>query len=386
MLKIVLIAFASILLFGCDKASSSVTATSTTEAASNGSSSALDPALVGRWIAASPWSTPAGAMDTAFFSASRIQCPGFSGQGSFTASNGHIGYNGTYTVDYAANADTLWMETVLSTQSDATIYKATARVFIRRTNDSLHVDSVSVSDLNELRLGKQFDAELRANTTEYPLYTSDTTVYVYVQNVFDKVSATIPASEKPSYPFQKVLMIDNDSVVKAFAVPGGYIYVYTGLIKALKNENELAAVLAHEITHVTHHHYRNQLAKQYGVQTLASLLTGTNSQVAQVAAGLAGLSFSRDDEYDADNSGTSLIGTAGYNPLGVATFFERQGTGSTITILSTHPNNADRVAKVEAQVNASATLKALAYGSDGNPRTDDLQLVGTFSTLKAKFP
>ncbi len=246
--------------------------------------------------------------------------------------------------------------------------------------------SVFVSEADELRLGQQFDADLRANSTEYPLYTSDPSVGAYVQNVFDKVSAAIPSDERPSYPLQKVQMIDKDSVVNAFAVPGGYIYVYTGLIRALKNENELAAVLGHEISHVTHHHYRNQLAKQYGVQTLVSLLTGTNSQVAQVAAGLAGLSFSRDDEYDADNSGTSLIGTAGYNPLGVATFFERQGTGSTITILSTHPDNADRVAKVKAQVNGSSSLKALAYGSDGNPRTDNLQLVGTFSTLKAKFP
>ena len=325
-------------------------------------------------------------MDTAFFSASRIQCPGFSGQGSFTASNGHIGYNGTYTVDYAANADTLWMETVLSTQSDAKIDKATARVFVRRTNDPMHVDSVFVSEADELRLGKQFDADLHANASEYPLYTSDPSVGAYVQNVFDKVSAAIPASEKPSYPFQKVLMIDNDSVVNAFAVPGGYIYVYTGLIRALKNENELAAVLGHEISHVTHHHYRNQLAKQYGVQTLVSLLTGTNIQVAQVSAGLAGLSFSRDDEYDADSTGTYLIGGSGYNSLGMATFLERASTGISVTMFSTHPDNADRVAKVKAQVNASASLKALAYGSDGNPRTDDLQLVGTFSTLKAKFP
>jgi len=250
------------------------------------------------------------------------------------------------------------------------------------------VGAAFVSDADELRLGQQFDADIhnKSSKSYQPIYTADPSVQAYVQNVFDKVISGSPSSDLPSYPLQKVQMIDNDTVVNAFAVPGGYIYVYTGLIKALLNENELAAVLGHEITHVLHHHYRKQLAEQYGVETLVSMLTGSNSQVAQVASSLVGLSFSRDDEYDADNNGTTLIGAVGYNPLGVATFFKRQGTGSTITILSTHPDNTDRVAKVTAQVNASATLKALAYGSDGNPRTDDLQLVGTFSTLKAKFP
>ena len=246
--------------------------------------------------------------------------------------------------------------------------------------------SVFVSEADELRLGQQFDADLRANSTEYPLYTSDPSVGAYVQNVFDKVSAAIPSDERPSYPLQKVQMIDKDSVVNAFAVPGGYIYVYTGLIRALKNENELAAVLGHEISHVTRHHYRNQLAKQYGLQTLVSLLAGSNSQVAQVAAGLAGLVFSRDDEHDADSCSTAFMGRTGYSPLGMATFLERASTGISTTILSTHPDNSARVTGIKAQVNADPVLKALAYGSDGNPRTDNLQLVGTFATLKAKFP
>jgi beta-barrel assembly-enhancing protease len=251
------------------------------------------------------------------------------------------------------------------------------------------VGAMFVSEADELRLGQQFDADLRANHTEYPLYTSDASVGLYVQDVFNKVVAGIPKDEMPtSYSFQKIQMIDKDTVVNAFAVPGGYIYVYTGLIKALKNENELAGVLAHEITHVTHHHYRNQLAEQYGIQTLVSMLTGSNSQVSAVATTLIGLKLSRDDESDADKNGTAIIGSSlvGYNPLGIATFFERQGNSGSILWLSTHPDNATRVTAVKAQVNADANLKALAYGSDGNPRTDNIQLVGTFSTLKAKFP
>ncbi|MEN9355134.1 MAG: hypothetical protein RL318_2459, partial [Fibrobacterota bacterium] len=198
--------------------------------------------------------------------------------------------------------------------------------------------------------------------------------------------AAIPASEMPGYSFQKVQLIDRPDVVNAFAVPGGYVYVFTGTLKAMENESELAAVLGHEITHVTHHHYRDQLAKQYGLQTLVSMLEGDSSSVSQIAQSLLNLKHSRDDEFDADKGATSLAGDAGWNPLGVANFFARMG-GSGIDWLLTHPDSKDRVDAVTAQVKESAVLSALAWSDAAKSvaRSDNYDLFGgAFATFKAQ--
>lgn len=222
------------------------------------------------------------------------------------------------------------------------------------------VGSMFVSEADEQRLGQQFDADLKKNPAKYPL-SKDMAMTAYVQGVFDEIHKAMPSDEVPGYGFQKVQLIDDSATANAFAVPGGYIYVYTGILKAMDDESELAAVLGHEISHVTHHHYRNQLAKQYGVQTLVSLLGGDSSMVSSVAQSLLALKFSRDDEYDADNNGTKLAGTAQWSPLGVAHFFERMPTTGMPDVLSTHPDAGDRVVAVQAQVKKSATLGPLAY-------------------------
>jgi beta-barrel assembly-enhancing protease len=340
-----------------------------------GASSNVDPALIGRWISATP-SNPLTNRDTANIAVDRIQTPYFSAKGSgFTARDGRIGFQGNYSEDYEVSGDTLWLEFVLSSESDGKVNRARAQLYLRRTTDTVAPAVVAVSEADDVRLGKQFDADLRANSAEYPLY-SGAELTSYVQGVMDMVAAAIPASEKPGYPLQKVQLIDKPGVINAFAVPGGYIYVYTGLLKALDNESELAALLGHEITHVTHHHYRNQLAKLYGIETLVGLLRGDATAVSLVAANLVALKFSRDNEFDADKTATLMAGSAGWNPLGVATFFARLD-GSGFDWIFTHPASSDRVAAVNAQVNSNAALKALAA------RTDNLELVGDFAAIKA---
>ena len=229
----------------------------------------------------------------------------------------------------------------------------------------LHCSSVSslfVSDADEERLGAQFDAQLRADPKKYPLYNTSTAngaaVRAYVQAVFDKVASQVPADEKPAYSFKSVQIIADPATVNAFAVPGGYVYVYTGILLNVQNESELAAVLGHELTHVVHHHYRTQLAEQYGMQVLADMLGGDSSQVSQIAQSLLSLKFSRDDESDADQNGTVLVGRAGYNPMGIATFFQRMPSVG-IDVLSDHPDSPTRVAAVTSQVNSTAWLKDL---------------------------
>ncbi len=208
------------------------------------------------------------------------------------------------------------------------------------------VGSLFVSESDEASLGAKFDQNVRDSTTTYPLYTSGSStngdaVLSYVQSVFNTVKTQVPSDEMPSYGFQSVKLIKDTATVNAFAVPGGYVYVYTGILLSVENEAELAAVLGHEMTHVVHHHYREQLAETYGTELLLEML-GTPSTLNSLATSLFSLKFSRSNESDADSNGIMLTAHAGYYPLGISTFFSRMGS-SGIAILSDHPSNEDRV-------------------------------------------
>ncbi len=235
--------------------------------------------------------------------------------------------------------------------------------------------SLLVSEDDETKLGAEFNAHLRDSAkVEFPLYVAktaqDTVFQNYVTGIAKEIVAAIPADEKPSYGFTFTIIDKN--VENAFAVPGGYVYIYTGIIKKMQDESELTGVLGHEIAHVTQHHYRAQMAKQAGLSTLIQVLVGNQpGQLTQLVAGsffqLAGLKMSRENEADADSHGTDYEGLVKRNPLGIAKYFSR--VDPTSTWFSTHPSPDTRVADITAEVNSSATLKALAADSTTNNYT-----------------
>ena len=231
-----------------------------------------------------------------------------------------------------------------------------------------------VSDSDEAKLGAEFNKTLTTNDTakrEMPVFVprnaAQTETQNYIIGLAKEIVATLPASEKPSYAFTYTL-IDKD-VENAFAVPGGYVYIYTGILKKMRDESELMGVLGHEITHVTHHHYRQQLAKNTALGVaLQTVLVATNAgEASQMAAGaafqLANLKFSRSDESDADKGGTLALGRAERNPLGIAEYFTRAKSMGVPEWLSDHPGNSNRVKAVTAIVYGSPKLKALAADS-----------------------
>jgi predicted Zn-dependent protease len=230
-----------------------------------------------------------------------------------------------------------------------------------------------ISENDEMRLGRQFDSTL-ANTdsgrAEYPIYAPKSAdsqaVAAYVSGLADEIVKAIPADERPGYAF-KFTLIDKN-IINAFAVPGGYVYIYTGIIKSMKDESELAGVLGHEISHVTRHHYRDAMAKEAGLSLLLQALLGNNSgQLAQLVGqtlySLAGLKVSRENESEADYYGTKRAGAIGRNPLGIAKFFGRMPPEGVAAWVSTHPAPETRVADVEDEVSKSPDLKALAADS-----------------------
>lgn len=229
-----------------------------------------------------------------------------------------------------------------------------------------------VSESDEAKLGAEFDNQLRTDPAarkEYPLYVADTpekqAFEAYVVNLAQATLAAIPKGQKPGYPF-KFTLIDAD-VQNAFAVPGGYVYIYTGIIRTMRDESELAGVLGHEISHVTRHHYREAMVRQTGLSLLVQAVSGGNSNkiralVAQSFGALASLKVSRDNEAEADVYGTRYTAATGHNPLGIAKYFGRvKGTG--LEWLSTHPEPRNRVGEVQAQVRKNAAFSALAADS-----------------------
>ncbi len=165
------------------------------------------------------------------------------------------------------------------------------------------------------------------------------------------------------YPFS--FKVVQDDSINAFALPGGPMYVHTGLIKAADNEAQLAGVLAHELAHVVLRHGTNQATKANATQLIAMLggaFLGSGSlagQLTQMGIGLGAnsvlLRFSRGAESDADLLGSHVMAKAGYNPIEMARFFEKlqaeSGKRSGVAeFFSSHPNPGNRVKNVEGQL------------------------------------
>jgi len=157
----------------------------------------------------------------------------------------------------------------------------------------------------------------------------------------------------------------NDKSINAFALPGGPIFIHTGLITAADNEAQLAGVLAHEISHIALRHGTNQASKanllQLGAALASSGLGGGSiwSQLGQLGIGLGAqsvlLKYSRNAERDADLNGARIMNDVGYDPVQMARFFEKlEAEGSRdnsklANFLSDHPTPGNRIAYVQDQ-------------------------------------
>ncbi|MGI9600430.1 MAG: M48 family metallopeptidase [Acidimicrobiales bacterium] len=215
-------------------------------------------------------------------------------------------------------------------------------------------DSVNQWDLNvfplavEWQLGDQVAAELAP--TVQPV--DDDEVQRYVQELGDELVAHTELADR-----RWIFTVIDDPTVNAFAIPGGRIYVHSGLIRAVSTEQELLGVLAHEISHGEARHATEQLTKTYGVATAVALVLGEEpGLVERLAADLvsAGVSakFSRDDEREADRLGLVTLGEAGHPPESMADFFavllaeQSRRPSSVEQFFATHPLTEDRVADV----------------------------------------
>jgi len=194
-----------------------------------------------------------------------------------------------------------------------------------------------------------------------------------VQNYIDSVGQRIAAvSHKPSIEYH-FTAVEDDSV-NAFALPGGYIFITKGMLAKLQNEQQLAAILGHEITHVVARDTAAAMSKEIGISLLLSAAASADtSQGVLTAADLArqilGLKYSRQDEYEADIGGLEYMVRAGYNPYGMLEtmqILEREsGSASVPEFFSTHPSPANRQGYITERIQSRYSAAAF------QPPTDD---------------
>lgn len=205
----------------------------------------------------------------------------------------------------------------------------------------------------EIALGREVQAEYEKSVRLHPSAELQSYVARVGRNVASK--AKLPPGMKVDFH-----VVDDDKTVNAVALPGGHIYVYTGLLKIMDDESELAGVLAHEVAHVAERHVAERLAKAYGLQLLASVALGGNPGVAQqiaasIVANGAMLKFSRSDETEADMTGLKYMSRADYDPNGMVRVFEEMGKGGRggIEFLQSHPLPSSRVEYLSGAIKQS---------------------------------
>jgi len=207
----------------------------------------------------------------------------------------------------------------------------------------------------DVKLGKQVSDEINSKTKEYPILdpAKNKEVYKFINGITRSILKTGKVKHANEFKWE-VKIIDDIKTLNAFCTPGGYIYVYTGLINYLDSEDELAGVMGHEMAHAALRHSTRQMTNMYGLQTLVQLATGkaSPSQSAQIAQALVGLKFSRKHETEADEASVSYLCGTKYNAAGAAGFFEKiqkSGQGTPPQFLSTHPSPKNRVENIHAR-------------------------------------
>jgi len=258
-------------------------------------------------------------------------------------------------------------------------------LFTTACSDTTNINEQIITQEDERAMGEDFDRQIRsadgggmmtaageifepANTAEQALEDYvDSLGHLLVAQIEDKYVEDLlpPSFDGDINDFFSFTLI-RDTVVNAFAVPGGFVYVYTDILRVFESEAELAGVLAHEIAHVVKHHSRDQMLKSFAASELLGALFGdglTSDMLKTLAMAKANSEFSQADEFEADNLGTMYVAKAGISPYGIRDFFGRgkideDGTcnpdGGIDEVLKdylgTHPPDCDRVEAVEEQI------------------------------------
>jgi len=246
-----------------------------------------------------------------------------------------------------------------------------------------------ISPQMERQIGEQSMFQIRSDKT----YMDDPELSDYLNQLGGRLVANSP---EPGQPFEFFAI--NDNAINAFALPGGFVGVNTGLIQLAQSESELASVLSHEISHVTQHHYARMVSGQRydslaALATLAVAILAARNSPQSATAAIVGaqagtmqhqLNFTRQHEQEADRIGLGILDKSGFDTRAMPAFFERMQKatqlleGNTPSYLRTHPVTHERIADVDGRV------QQLPYHLVADSL--DFQLMRARLTAKQKLP
>lgn len=241
-------------------------------------------------------------------------------------------------------------------------------------------DSASITPAAERRLGDRIARELYRD----PDYLDDAVIGEYVQGIWLPLMAAarargeLPAELDTQYAWR--VLLGRDRTVNAFALPGAYFGLHLGLVGVVTSRDELAAVLAHELSHVTQRHIARLITRQseqtpwlIGAMILGALAAsknpgGANAVIVggQAVAAQTQLNFSRDMEREADRVGFGIAGEAGFAPQGFVSMFDKLQQSTRLNdaggfpYLRSHPLSTERMADMQARIPAQAAAAPAA--------------------------
>jgi beta-barrel assembly-enhancing protease len=225
--------------------------------------------------------------------------------------------------------------------------------------DAISTANEDISPEQEYYIGRAVAANLLST---YKLYSKKPALTAYLNHICAAITVNSPRPD--IYNGYHVAILDSEEI-NAFATPGGHIYVTLGLIKAAKTEDQLAAVIAHEVAHIQLKHSIQAIKNSR--KTQAWLVTGTaaagtaggmdvkqltealNDSFMEIVQTLVSNGYSQSQEFDADNTALSLMAGAGYNPEGMTSMLMSLGSVQVegAGFGKTHPSPSDRIVNVK---------------------------------------
>lgn len=210
---------------------------------------------------------------------------------------------------------------------------------------------------DQVKLGREAAAQVRKEERVLPA--TDPRV-IEVRRIAQRVMRAIPADRLRGKPFQFTFDVIESKELNAFALPGGPIFLYSGLLDKMTTEDQIAGVLAHEIVHILNQHWASQYAdnmkRQFGLAILLGVMDAPNIvwDLASIGDAVFSLGYSRRHETEADNVGYDFMTAAGFNPQGMVGLFEiilkEGGRDNAPEWIKTHPDTTRRIENLKRRI------------------------------------